>query len=159
FRRERDDLHEALGAELAGDGAEDTRAHGLELVVDEDGAVVVELDVAAVGAAVLAPRADDDGTRRITLLHLAARERFLDADDDHVAQPGVTPTGAAQHLDALDALRTRVVRDIEERLHLDHGIPPLKKARSPDARSAARPSSACGEKWDDALRSRRGRRP
>ena len=46
--RERDDLHELAGAELAGHRPEDARADGLHVLVDEDRGVAVELDVAAV---------------------------------------------------------------------------------------------------------------
>ena len=53
-----------LRAELARDRPEDAGADRLELRVDEDGAVVVELDVAAVGAAVLALGANDDRLAR-----------------------------------------------------------------------------------------------
>src|SRR6185295_5268570 len=42
FRRERDDLHESLGAQLARDRPEDPRADRLELGVEEDGGVRVE---------------------------------------------------------------------------------------------------------------------
>src|SRR3954447_25129173 len=41
FRRERDDLHEALGAELARHWAEDARADRLELGVQQHGGVAV----------------------------------------------------------------------------------------------------------------------
>jgi predicted dinucleotide-utilizing enzyme len=44
----------------------------------------------------------------------------LDGDDDHVADARVAPAGAAEHLDALNALRAGVVRDVEVGAHLDH---------------------------------------
>src|SRR5690606_18857537 len=44
FRRERDDLHEALAAQLARDRPEDAGADRLELVVQEHGGVAVEAD-------------------------------------------------------------------------------------------------------------------
>src|ERR1700730_9743449 len=47
LRRERDDLHEALGAELARDRAEDARPDRLACVVDQHGGVGVEADVGA----------------------------------------------------------------------------------------------------------------
>src|SRR6185503_646027 len=53
---------------------------------------------------------------------LAPGQGFLDADDDHVAEPGVPAARAADHLDALDALRPGIVRDVQKRLHLDHGV-------------------------------------
>src|SRR5215212_10879431 len=86
FGREGDDLHELPLAELAGDGAEDARADGLALVVDENGRVVVELDVRPVAAARLLDRADDDGLDDRALLDRAVRRRFLDRRRDDVAQ-------------------------------------------------------------------------
>src|SRR5215207_7780679 len=48
FRSEGDDLHELPLAQFARHGAEDARSLGLLLVVDEDGRVLVEPDVASV---------------------------------------------------------------------------------------------------------------
>src|SRR5689334_23383952 len=47
LRRERDDPHELLVAQLTTDRPEDAGAAGLLLLVDEDGRVLVEADVAA----------------------------------------------------------------------------------------------------------------
>jgi hypothetical protein len=49
FRRQRHDLHEALGAQFARDRAEDAGADRLELGVEQHGGVAVELDQRAVG--------------------------------------------------------------------------------------------------------------
>jgi hypothetical protein len=51
---------------------------------------------------------------------MTTRLRFLDADDDDVADAGKATLGAAQHLDALHPLGAAVVRDVEIGLHLDH---------------------------------------
>src|SRR6185503_16000015 len=51
----------------------------------------------------------------------AARRRFLDGNDDDVADARGAALRAAQHLDALDALRPAVVRNVQVGLHLDHG--------------------------------------
>src|SRR5262245_35110273 len=53
LRGQGDDLHELLLAQLARHRPEDARPHRLPGVVDEDGRVAVETDVAAVAAAVL----------------------------------------------------------------------------------------------------------
>src|SRR3954464_6497476 len=50
FRRQRDDLHEPLGAQLARDRPEDARADRLELGVQQDRGVGVEADERAVVA-------------------------------------------------------------------------------------------------------------
>src|SRR5512146_2635143 len=48
---QRDDLHEVLFAQLAGDGPEDAGAAGVAFLVDDHHGAAVEADVAAVGAA------------------------------------------------------------------------------------------------------------
>src|SRR5262245_55628655 len=53
LRGERHDLHELLLPELPTDGPEDAGPAGVHLVVDQDGGVLVEADVAAIGAAPL----------------------------------------------------------------------------------------------------------
>src|SRR5580658_787852 len=123
--RERDDLHEFAGAQLAGHRPEDARADRLALLGDEHGRVAVEADRAAVGAANLLGRADDDRLMHVALLDAAARDRLLDRDDDHVAHGRRLALRAAQHLDALDATRPRIVGDVEIGLHLDHDGSPL----------------------------------
>src|SRR4051812_4581313 len=60
LRRERDDAHEALVAQLPADRSEDPGAAGLLLVVDEHGRVLVEADVGAVRPPLLLLHADDD---------------------------------------------------------------------------------------------------
>src|SRR2546428_648679 len=49
-----------------------------------------------------------------------ARRGVLDAHLDHVADRGVAALGAAEHLDADDRPRARVVGDVQDRLHLNH---------------------------------------
>src|SRR6185312_10482801 len=120
LRSQADDLHEALGAQLASDRAEDTGADRLVFLVDEDGRVAVELDEAAVRTGELALGADDDRARDFTLLDLGARNRLADRDDHDVADRGVATAAAAEHLDAVDLLGAAVVSDVEDRSHLDH---------------------------------------
>src|SRR5579883_3113933 len=123
--RQRDDLHEFAGAQLAGDRPEDARADRLALLVDEHGGIAVEADGAAVGAADLLGGAHDHRLMHIALLDAPARDRLLDRDDDDVAHRRGLAVRAAQHLDALDTARAGIVRNIEIGLHLDHGGLPL----------------------------------
>src|SRR5690606_26859807 len=60
LRGERDDLHELAVTKLTADRAEDAGAAGLPVVLQDDGGVLVELDVRAVVAARLLHGADDD---------------------------------------------------------------------------------------------------
>lgn len=106
-----------LAAELVGDGAEDPRADGLALLVDEDDGVVVELDLAAVAAPPLHRRAHHHAVDDVPLLDLAARLGLLHGGDDGVPQP--RPLPPLHRLDAHHPLRPRVVHHLQVRPHLD----------------------------------------
>src|SRR5665213_1522291 len=121
FRRERHDLHEALGAQLARDRPEDARADRLELGIEQHGGVGVELDHRAVGAAHAMGRAHHHRAVDLALLHAAARGSALDADLDDVADARVAALGAAEHLDTHHRARAGVVGDVQNGLHLNHG--------------------------------------
>src|SRR6266849_3634896 len=125
LRSERDDLGELPVAQLAGHGAEDARAHGVVVGLEQDHGVAVEADIGAVLAADFLDRAHDDGAGDLALLHRPVRHRLLDGDDHNIAERGVALVGAAHDADALRLLGARVVRDVEHASGLDHG------ARSP----------------------------
>src|ERR1700741_1434224 len=120
LRRERDDLHELLVAQLATDRSEDAGPARLVVRLDQHGGVLVEADVRPVRPALLLGGADDDRLDDVALLHPGARNRILDRGDDDVADARVAPRGPAEHADAEDLLRTRVVGDAQSRLLLDH---------------------------------------
>src|SRR6478672_2728036 len=122
LRCQRDDPHEPLVAQLAAHGAEDARAARLAVGLEDHRGVLVEADVGTVGTAALLDGAHDDGLDDVALLDVAARDRVLDGGDDDVADAGVAPTRTAEHADAQNLLRTRVVGDLESRLLLDHGF-------------------------------------
>src|ERR1700730_870717 len=121
FRSKRDNLRELAVAQLARHGAEDARAHGVVVRLEEDDGVAVEAYVGAVLAADLLHRAHDHCPGHLALLHRPVRHRLLDGDDHDVAQGGVALVGAAQDADALRLLGARVVRDVEHASRLDHG--------------------------------------
>src|SRR5438094_1400430 len=78
LRGQRDDLHVALPPQLAADRAEDARPARVPAVLDDDGGVLVELDVRPVRAPLLLRGADDDRLDDLALLHAGARDRVLD---------------------------------------------------------------------------------
>src|SRR5690606_15373382 len=98
FGCERDDLHELLGAQLAGHGPEDARADRLLLVVEQHGRVAVEADQLTVGSAHARAGADDDRVVDLALLDLAARYVVLLGYLDIVAAAGRVALGASHHL-------------------------------------------------------------
>src|ERR687897_1649325 len=120
FGRERDDLHELLGTQLAGYWPEDAGADRLLLVVEQHGCVAVETDQRTIGATHAGTGTDHDCVVDLALLDLAARDRVLDGHLDDVANPGVTALGAAEHLDAHHFFGAGVVRGVEVALYLDH---------------------------------------
>src|SRR5262245_2212410 len=121
FRREGDDLHELLGAQFAGHRAKNAGPDRLALLVDQHRRVPVETDRGAVGTPDLLRRAHDHRLMNVALLHLAARDRLLDRDDDDVANARGAALRTAQHFDAHHPARAGIVGDIQVRLHLDHG--------------------------------------
>src|SRR6266581_104275 len=122
FRRQRNDLHEAFGPELAGHRAEDAGADRLKLVVEQDRGIAIELDQRAVGAPHALGGAHHHRVVDLALLDASARRRVLDTDLDDVADAGVASLGAAEHLDAHHRTRARIVGDVQHRLHLNHVV-------------------------------------
>src|SRR5688572_2541819 len=119
---ERDDLHEAALAQLAGHGPEHARADRLALVVDQHRGVAIEADVAAVLAALLLAHADHHGLDDLALLDLAFRRRLFHVGGNDVAEVGVAPGRAANRVDHGNLPCARIVGDVEDRSHLDHGV-------------------------------------
>ena len=105
---------------LARHRAEDPRAAGVALVVDEDGRVLVETDVAAVGTAELLGRAHDHGAHHIALLDGRVGNGLLDAGDDDVADPGRGLLRPTHDPDALDGPGAGIVGHLEAAVLLDH---------------------------------------
>src|SRR3954464_15093277 len=102
-----------LRAQFADDRTEDSGADRLLVVVDEDGRVRIEADRRSVRTVDVLGGSDDDRLVDVALLDAAPRRRFLDGDDDDVADAGEAPLRAAQHLDALDSFGAAIVGDLE----------------------------------------------
>src|SRR5258708_465549 len=132
LRRERDDLHEPLVAQLAPYRSENAGRARLALIGDEHRGVLVETDVGAIFALGLLGRAYDHRLHHLALFDLAGGNGVLDRHDDDVAQPRVAALGPAEHADHERSPRARVVRDLENRFLLYHAppswSPPLLRA-------------------------------
>src|SRR2546421_12928262 len=120
LRGERDDFHVALPPQLPADRPEDARTARVAALLDDDGGVLVELDVRAVGAPLLLGGADDDRPDDVALLHAGARDGVLDGRHDAVADARVAAAGATEYPDAQDLPGSGVVGDAQSRLLLDH---------------------------------------
>src|SRR5207344_2796393 len=90
LRRKADDLHVLLGTKLADDRAEDTGADRLLVLVDQHRGIRIEAYHRTVGTADVLRGAHDHSAVNVALLHAAAGRRFLDADDDDVADASGT---------------------------------------------------------------------
>src|ERR1700743_1599220 len=97
LRCERHNAHEALVAQLAADGPENAGPARLLLVVDENGCVLVEADVAAVGTTLFLLRPHDDALDDVTSFDRGTGDGVLDRGHEHVADAGVAPARPAQH--------------------------------------------------------------
>src|SRR5690606_22470846 len=118
--REGHDLHETLVAQLPAHRAEDAGATRVALLVDEHGRVVVEADVAAVGAAALLLGPHHHAADDVALLDAGTGGGLLHGGHEDVADRGVPPAGAAEHLDDEHLLGAAVVGDLEAGFLLDH---------------------------------------
>src|SRR4051794_19974984 len=120
LRGERDDLHEPAVAQLARHRAEDARAAGVVLGVDDHRGVLIEGDVGAVLAPELLLRAHDDRLDDVALLDRPVRVGLLDGGDDDVPDRRVAPARPAHHADGQDLAGARVVGHAQACLVLDH---------------------------------------
>src|SRR4051794_36151639 len=131
FRSERNDLHEILVAQFAGDGTEDARPARIIFLVDYDRGVAVEANVAPVRPHRRLLGADHDAADDLAVLDFARALHLLDRTDDHVADRGdfalklTLAARATKHLDTHRQLGACVVGDVEHCLLLNHGTGPL----------------------------------
>src|SRR6266542_4418731 len=109
LRRERNNLHEAVLAQLARDWTEHAGADRFVVLVDQHGGVAVEPDVAAVAPALLFDGSDDHRFDDLPLLHRAFRRRFFHRRRDNVAQPRVAAGRSSDRIDDRDLARAGVV--------------------------------------------------
>src|SRR5690606_15191692 len=123
FRRQRHDLHEALGTQFTRDRPEDAGANGFELGVEQYGSVTAKADERAVLAANALGGANHHGVIDFAFLDAPTRSGVFDAHLDNVANSGVATLGAAQHLDAHDSACTSVIGHVKRGLHLNHDLP------------------------------------
>src|SRR3984957_19629868 len=120
LRCERHNAHEALVAQLAADGPEDAGPARLLLVVDENGGVLVEADVAAVRTTLLLLRPHDDALDDVASLDGGAGDGVLDRGHEHITDAGVAAARPTEHADAEHLACAGVVGDPEPGFLLNH---------------------------------------
>src|ERR1700729_2069749 len=120
LRGERNDAHEALVAQLAADGPENASPARLLLVIDENGGVLVEADVATVRPPLLLLRSHDDALDDVALLDGGTGDGVLDRGHEYITDAGVTPARPSEHPDAEHLARAGVVGHPESGFLLNH---------------------------------------
>src|SRR5947209_1630754 len=85
LRCERNDLHETLIAQLAGDGPEDACPDGFTHFVDEHRGIGVEADIGAILAAGFLPHAHHHTTHYLALLDRGIGRGLFHTGRDHIA--------------------------------------------------------------------------
>ena len=119
FRCQGDDFH-VLGAQLTCYRAEDTGSAEFAVVLEEHAGVVVEADVAAVGAAHFFLCAHYHCFGDGAFLDVGTGDCVLDRYHDYVAHGSVAATGATEHVDAEHFFGTAVVGNVEAGFCLYH---------------------------------------
>src|SRR5690606_1185937 len=104
-----DDLLVTHVAQFAWDRAKDTSALRVLVVTDDYGGIVIKFDSAAIWAANLVGRTDNNCLNNRLFLDGAVRCSLLDGGGDDIADPSVAAAGATEYADAEDLLGARVV--------------------------------------------------
>src|SRR6266571_3403392 len=126
FTCQRNDLHEILVAQLAGDSAEDARAARVVVLVDHHGRVLVKAHIAAIDSADHLLGAHNHAADDLAFFHITGGNGLLHCADDDVADVGDTAlesaaaAAAAKHLDAHRLLGAGVIGDVDISLLLNH---------------------------------------
>src|SRR5215472_14822374 len=110
FRRQGNNFQKFLRPQLARHRAENARANGFLLIVDQNGGVIIEADVGSVRPSYLLCRSNYYRFGYFTLFYLGVRDRFFYGYHNDVADRSILPFAAAQHLDALDFARAGIIR-------------------------------------------------
>ena len=121
FGRQGEDRQIILLTELSGHRPKDTGALGGLVFLDDDGCVLIELDVRAVCAVNTVHASDYDSLNDVTLLDHTAGCSLLNSANYDIADVCLTTTGAAQNTDAKELLCTGVVGNLHPRFLLNHG--------------------------------------
>src|SRR5277367_2119085 len=126
LRRERNDLHEALVAQLARHRTKHARTHRLAYFVDQNGGVRIEPDVRSVLAAGLLAHADDYAPHHFTLLDGRFGRGFTNAGRNNVTQAGAQSQISAARQNTLQLAGAAVIGHLQDGAHPNHDfLPPF----------------------------------
>src|SRR3984893_15927840 len=128
-------------AEFARNRPKDAGANRLRLIVEQHRRIGMEPYDGAVRTLDFLSGAHNDCRHHIALFDASARDRLLDRNDDRVTNPGIFAFRAAEHFDAHDTARARIIGDVEVGLHLNHRLAPYFRSllRCASGSWAARP--------------------
>src|SRR5262249_6589984 len=125
FRRERNNFHEFLGPYFACYRSKYASTDRLLLIVDQHSRIVVESDVGSVRPSYLLCRAHHHGLHHFALFYFRIGNRFLDGNHNNIPDGCILPFAAPQDFNALHLARSRVIRHIQHRSHLNHELTSL----------------------------------
>src|SRR5215207_3216555 len=120
LRRERNDLHKVLVAQLARYWSKHARTDRRPVLLDQHRRVLIESHVRPISAAHFLTRAHDHCILNGTFFNRAIRRSLFDRHLDAVSQTGNLSGGAADWHDHLHASCPRIVSNLQRGLHLDH---------------------------------------
>src|SRR5688572_11674413 len=120
LRRERDNLHEVLVAQLARYWSENASADWRSIFLDQDRGILIEPDIRSISTAHFFSRAHDHCVLNRALFNRSIGRRLFDRYLDPVSQAGDFSGGASDRHDHLHASRPRIVSNLQRGLHLDH---------------------------------------
>jgi hypothetical protein len=110
FRGQRDNSHKAFVPQFPGYWPEDSSASGQPVILNNNGGVVVELDVSAIGTQQRLSLADDHRFDYLPLPDGRVGDGFPDIADDNISHLGILAFAAAGDVDETDAFGPAVVR-------------------------------------------------
>src|SRR5688500_6490571 len=108
LRRQGNDLHELLFAQLASHWTKNARAARIVFGVDDHDGVGIEPQIRAIAAADRLPGADHDRVNHLALFYRSVGRCFLDMRFDNIADAGIALV-APKHADGREAFGSGVV--------------------------------------------------
>src|SRR6185369_7687001 len=130
LRRERNNLHEVLVAQLARYWSKNACADRRAVFFDQHRGILIEPHVRAVSAAHFLTRTHNHRILNGSLFNRAVGRGLFDRHLDSISQAGNLSGGAANRHNHLHPTRPRIVSNLQGGLHLDHlSLPPALAAK------------------------------
>jgi hypothetical protein len=116
-----DNSHKLAFSQLTCHGSKNTSASRATVSIEDNNRVAVKTYVRTVFASRCLSAPHNHTPYNLATLYLATRDCLLHAQHDNITQTGKPTFRPAEHLNTPRHFCTAIVRDIEQRLHLNHG--------------------------------------